>query len=80
MNIAPSSTTSSTSTVIENESNIDKLNRYGWNLLHHASFDGDVDEVRRLLTLGADVDFRTIQLRDNMPSNSTALHIAACQG
>ena len=56
-------------------------NENGWTLLHHASARGELQEVKRLLTAGADIDATTSR-RTTFNGNykSTTLHNAALFG
>ncbi len=46
---------------LETTKDIDAVDEYGWNALHHAASKGDVSEVERLLAASAYVDARTQQ-------------------
>ena len=47
---------------------IDAVDKHGWTALHHAAREGDMNEVKRLLAAGANVDARTTALaHDSTP-------------
>ena len=47
---------------------IDAVDKHGWTALHHAAREGNMNEVKRLLAAGANVDARTTALaHDSTP-------------